>query len=183
MFICIHRVYIHKYMYICIYSGPLNNMRVRGAHRVENPPITWPCTSLVLHSRIQPTMDHVVLQQYLLRGKDPTYKWTHAVQTCIVQRSTLYLLSWIIMRINVIMYQHLEQRPTQRKLNGCWPLLLLSLVLQRRCKEVVNHSCQVSQPVVRWQDSPRSSRVPSHHHNNPSGKGALLSIASAKLPE
>ena len=37
------------------------------------------------HLRIQPTLDHVVL--YLFIEKKSECKWTHTVQTCVVQGS------------------------------------------------------------------------------------------------
>lgn len=43
--------------------------------------------SVVLHSQIQPIVNHVVLKYLLIEKKMSAYKWAHTVQTHLIQES------------------------------------------------------------------------------------------------
>ena len=47
--------------------------------------------SKVPHSQIQPILDHVVFGRCLV--KKPTCKWTHTIQTCVIQLTMTFQLA------------------------------------------------------------------------------------------
>ena len=94
-------------------SGALTLLRT-----IKNPCITYsqPSVPLVRHLQIQPTTDRVVLYYLLL--KNPTYKWTCAIQTPVVQGSTEYKTdhftpNYVLERVDDKMYISVEGKMKQ----------------------------------------------------------------------
>ena len=83
----------------------------KTCHRYQNPRMfnshSWPFVSTVPHLWIQPTANLVVLYIFIKKRKKSVYKWTRAVQTHVVQGSTVYLKVELLDHI-VIMFNFLR---------------------------------------------------------------------------